>query len=659
MTSGFRATYQQLVAMPPETIVGQLATLTAGRNQSATPESLGAWRTTLRVLRDAYETLKSRVSGVGEWPVILEYEVPRRDKHIDIVILSPFAIIPIEMKAGASTFLRADLWQTERYALDLRDFHVESNHRRIAPILIATAAATPVPDQPPGKNGVLPVACLGGDGLAGYIAVLTDALPSDQTLDGKAWDDSGYRATPTIVQAAQQLYEQHDVRAISMSDATNLSETVDAVVELVERCRAEHRRGIAFITGAPGSGKTLAGLQVVHDPRLTRGNEAEGIFLSGNRPLVEVILRALALSNRQSGRSALERERKLETFIQHAYKFRNNYAERPDQVPPEHIVLFDEAQRAWDRERVTSWSRGVSTRSEPEIFLDIMTRVPEWCAVIAMVGGGQEINRGEAGLGEWGRALSMNHPDWLVLASPIVLDPLQSGPGGILFPDEGYAAATDPRLHLKMNVRSPRAERLNRWVDAVLAQDLQTAASEVPDQREFPLVFTRSLDTAKQWLTDRAASDEHYGILASASDRRLRAWGLDSHVLQEEDSWADWFLRGRGDVRSSNQLEVPATQFDCQGLELDWTCVCWGNDLTPTGPSGAWRTRAFAGNAWGERRDRNRQYLINGYRVLLTRARRGMIIWVPEAKPGDASIRGDYLDATARLLEQAGLLLVS
>lgn len=659
MASGFRATYQQLVATPPEAIVGRLATLTAGRNQSATPESLAAWRTTLRVLRDTYETLTSRVVGVGEWPVILEYEVPRRDKHIDIVILSPFAIIPIEMKAGSSSFLRADLWQTERYALDLRDFHVESNHRRIAPILVATAAATTVPDQPLNASGVLAVACLGSDGLANYIAALSSLLPADQILDGRAWDDSGYRATPTIVQAAQRLYEQHDVRAISMSDATNLSETVDAVVELVERCRAEHRRGIAFITGSPGSGKTLAGLQVVHDARLTRGNEAEGIFLSGNRPLVEVISRALASSNRQSGRAALERGRSLETFIQHAYKFRNDYAERSDRVPPEHIVLFDEAQRAWDRQRVTSWSRGTSTRSEPEIFLDIMTRVPDWCAVIAMVGGGQEINRGEAGLGEWGRALSTDHPDWLVLASPIVLDPSQSGPGGTLFEDNGREVATDARLHLKMNVRSPRAERLNRWVDAVLAQDVQSAMSEVPDQREFPLVFTRSLDTAKQWLSDRAATDEHYGILASASDRRLRAWGLDSHVLQQEDSWADWFLRERGDVRSSCQLEVPATQFDCQGLELDWTCVCWGNDLTPTGPDGVWRTRAFAGNAWAERRDRNRQYLINGYRVLLTRARRGMIIWVPEAKPGDASIRGDYLDATVNLLQRAGLPLIS
>ena len=206
-----------------------------------------------------------------------------------------------------------------------------------------------------------------------------------------------------------------------------------------------------------------------------------------------------------------------------------------------------------------------------------------------------------------------------------------------------------------MNVRSPRAERLNQWVDHLLAKNVRGAAACIPDQHEFPMALTRDLETARDWLRDRAAPDERYGLLGSAADRRLRAWGLDPRALRQERGWADWFLKPDGDVRSSCQLEVPATAFDCQGLELDWSGVCWGSDFTPTGPGDAWRTRKFSGTSWQEARGPSRQFLINGYRVLLTRARRGQVIWVPRARPTDRSVRTDYLDAVAELLEQAGV----
>lgn len=617
-----------------------------------------AWEGSVRELLRAFENVRRTLPEASGWTVLLEYEVPRRGKRIDAIILLPRTVVLVEMKVGSSAILRADMWQTERYALDIRDFHLQSRGRRIAPVLIATSMPSRgLPVVPEPVTEALPLAACGGGDLGEYLLALSASERPGPEIDVEAWDDSAYRATPTIIQAARDLYEGHDVRSISTSDATNLSGTVEAVIDLVQRCRNEGRRGIAFITGAPGSGKTLAGLQVVHDPRIEAASGDAGVFLSGNRPLVEVISQALAEASKSANRlPTQERRRRLETFIHHAYWFRNEYAEHPEKTPSEHVVLFDEAQRAWDEERVRSWTRGSSGRSEPRMLLDVMTRVPDWCVVIAMVGGGQEINRGEAGLPEWGRTLIQDHSDWLIAASPAVLPGAPLRPGGALFEATDIRSVTaDARLHLDMNVRSPRAERLNLWVDSVLDLRVDEAAQLLPDPREFPMVLTRDLDAARDWLRDRAAPDERYGLLASATDRRLMAWGLDPRALKREENWADWFLRPNGDVRSSCQLEVPANAFDCQGLELDWAGVCWGSDLTPTGPNATWQTRSFDGNKWQTRHGRRRQFLINGYRVLLTRARRGQVIWVPRAKPNDPSLRADYLDAVADLLQRAGV----
>jgi hypothetical protein len=459
------------------------------------------------------------------------------------------------------------------------------------------------------------------------------------------------------------LYSTHDVREISAADSQNLDETVEAVVELVERCRKERRKGIAFITGSPGSGKTLAGLQVVHDSRLSSSDETAGVFLSGNMPLVEVISKALATTRKLVAVSERrEKERTVSTFVQHAYEFRKEYAEHPDRRPHEHVVLFDEAQRAWDSEQVARWTRGLSTRSEPEILLDVMSRL-EWGVVIAMVGGGQEINRGEAGITEWGRALGAQHSDWVVHASAAVLPGGPVRPGGRLFDvrPHGLEIVVDPRLNLIMNVRSPRAEKLNDWVDAVLNLDVARAKSSLPRADEFPFALTRDLVSAKEWLRDRvggdgtAEVDTRSGLVASSEARRLRAWGLDTKLLRTEKVWPDWFLRPPGDVRSSFQLEVPATNFDCQGLELDWVGVCWGNDLVPESDRQSWRIRRFVGARWQRANDERQRYIINSYRVILTRSRRGQVIWIPKPDDSDWTLPSADFDAVFELLVAAGL----
>lgn len=663
MRSWFTTDLALLATDDTEFIVGQLSKTAADRRLSLNPESTSAWRTTVNVLRAAAADLLAIVPEAASWHVGLEFEVARRRRRIDAVILARDIVVLIEVKAGSSTFDRASKWQAEQYALDLRDFHFGSRSRLVAPILVATESHFSEPSVTSVHGTVLGVQAVCPEELATRVAE-TFARFSDAAispLNPGIWEDSPYRPSPSIVEAAQELYTTHDVREISMSGATNLDATVSAVAELVSECRLNGKRGIAFITGSPGSGKTLAGLQVVHDPRLTDDREAGGVFLSGNMPLVEVITKALAASGTRGAGSRDERLRKVGTFVQHAFAFRNEYAEMPDRIPSEHVVLFDEAQRAWDKEQVSRWTRGASTRSEPQILLDVMNRVPDWSVVVAMVGGGQEINRGEAGLAEWGRVLAEQHQDWLVRASEAVLPGAPSRPGGRLFEsvsEDHLNVRPDARLNLTMNVRSPRAERLNRWVDSLLALDLSEARSSMPDAREFPLVMTRSLATAKSWLKDRAdpGMQHHAGLVASADARRLRAWGLETNLLKQDRGWADWFLREAGDVRSSNQLEVPATNFDCQGLELDWVGVCWGNDFVPRGALlPAWSVRQFRGTRWVSANEEKSNYILNSYRVLLTRARRGQVIWIPQPDGTDATLEPELFEGIAHLLGAAGV----
>ncbi|MDA0271112.1 MAG: DUF2075 domain-containing protein [Chloroflexi bacterium] len=664
MPAWHHGTLADLLSSNADAIVATLAAAAADRRRDPNPQSMVAWRGTIEVLTRAARELALIAPEALRWPCFLEFEVPRRSRRVDAVILADDVIFPIEWKVGAGNFDRAALWQAEQYALDMRDFHEGSRGRRICPVLIATEALPRANTEARRPDSfVQAVEAATPDELAATLLRqwrANRAVPPD-TIDATWWEHSGYRPTPNIVEAASLLYGNHDVKEISVSGAQNLDATVDAVLDLIDTCRAQNRRGIAFITGSPGSGKTLAGLQVVHTPALLRGGEAAGVFLSGNMPLVEVIRAALSESARRGGQRKQDADREVSTFIQHAYAFRNQYAENDTDTPPEHVVLFDEAQRAWDRQQVSRWTRGASTRSEPEILLDVMNRVPDWAVVVAMVGSGQEINSGEAGLGEWGRALRESHPDWLVRASPSVLPDHTAPPGGRLFDDRPSAPIVTPdgRLNLQMNVRSPRAERLNQWVDALLRHDLDTARSAFPDPAEFPMVLTRSLDDARRWLRDRADVDHRAGLIASADARRLRAWGIDTRTLRQEKSWADWFLKPRGDVRGSDQLEIAATNFDCQGLEIDWAGVCWGNDFVPSvGLPSEWRARRFTGTSWSRVNDERAQFILNGYRVNLTRARRGQIIWVPQPDGSDATLDPVDFDRIADLLQEAGVPLL-
>jgi hypothetical protein len=576
----------------------------------------------------------------------LEYPIPRRGKRIDAVILAEDLIVVVEFKCGSRKYDREARLQVEDYCLDLRDFHGESRQRILVPVLVASHAEERLPPSEDLVDWVTPVWLANGTSFA---RVIEHAIARYQSLNPEIinpgrWDSAEYLPTPTIVEAARFLYQGHSVREISRchAGAENLTKTSSAVMRAIQEAREEDRKLICFVTGVPGSGKTLAGLNIVHNRGLREG--ALGVFLSCNGPLVKVLSEALARDNSErTGQSILDSRRHVSTFVQNVHRFIDAHF-NSFVPPPDRIVIFDEAQRAWDREQ--SLRKFKRDRSEPEIMLDIMNRHGGWTVIVALVGSGQEINTGEAGLGEWGRALADHFRNWTVLVSPHAIKSDTVGRVDLLFdgrPTE-INLWEDSALHLEVPLRSYKAEAISKFVTYSLLQQADQARATLASCTDFPIVLTRDLQRAKDWLKLRQRGTRRIG-------RRLRAHGLD---VRTELDVENWFLNPSFDVRSSYYLETPATEFGIQGLELDWVGVCWEIDLVPD--KGDWQVRAFKGTRWQTVRDATRcRYVLNKYRVLLTRAREGMVIWVPRGDSSDWTRPPSRYDSIAAYLRACGV----
>ena len=569
-------------------------------------------------------------------------------------MLAGSAVLVLEFKNGARHYQREGIAQVEDYCLDLRDFHLGSRQRAIVPILIATLAKeVSFPEGPP-FDFVAPVGYSNAGGLGQALESAYARYGADgcQPINPEDWNNSEYLPTPTIIEAAQLLYEGQSVREVSRCHAgvDNLTRTADCVAEAIQVARQAEEKIICFVTGVPGAGKTLAGLNIIHDRHLHEGTL--GAFLSGNGPLVRVLTEALARNHsNRTAQSVSESRRKVSTFIQNVHRFID--AHYPSAAaPPDRLIVFDEAQRAWNAEQSNrKFKRNVS---EPEIMLEIMDRHQGWAVIVALVGSGQEINTGEAGLREWGRALLQRFGNWKVfisheLATPGTLD----GDGLFETRPEGLQVIESPSLHLDVSLRSYKAQAVSDFVAHLLSFNIEAARRSLAACPEFPMVFTRNLAAARQWLRRRQRGTRRVGLVASSGARRLRAHGLD---VRTELDVENWFLNDNNDVRSSHYLETPATEFGIQGLELDWTAVCWDLDLVPA--VGAWCVQAFKGTKWQQVHEpTRRKYVINKYRVLLTRAREGFVIWVPEGDPADWTRPSDKYDAIARHLVACGIRL--
>lgn len=658
-----RYTLAEFLDAPSDEVLGRLAHLYANLGfSSLLTTAIDAWNDQIPILKEAVRELISGREDASGWALLLEYVLPMRDRRPDAVILAGSAIFVLEFKVGAQSYESTDLWQVQSYALDLRDFHPSCRGRAIVPILVATGAPSGTPSErtlpTQLREASLPVQQTNARGLG---ACLRDQAaircPSGTSvIDAAEWESANFSPTPTIIEAAQALFGGHTVDEISHAFSDTLDVTSKCVVDAIEHSRNENCRTVCFITGIPGSGKTLVGLNAVHSPSLLRDERSSAIFLSGNGPLVKVIREALAREQVHRGVRKDEAKGIASAFIANVHGFLKLFGiERPDQAPAQNAIVFDEAQRAWSAKAVKK-AHG-KDRSESAMVLDIMERVPGWATIVALVGGGQEINNGEAGLREWGRALGERSERWRVLVSPEVMSGGESVAGHQLFADgvpENVEVVEVPALHLRVSVRSHRAQFIGEWVNRTI--------SDVPDFAggrylgcDFPVGLTRDLARARQWLAERQEECQRTGLLASSGGMRLRAFGLElSSAFRKGVSYPDWFLNQPGDVRSSYQLEVAATEFDCQGLEIDWAGICWGGDFLIDPATRKWDCWRFMGNTWRREKDATkRQHTMNKYRVLLTRARRGMVIWIPS---GPSAARDpEALDATARHLEKAGV----
>jgi hypothetical protein len=630
-----------------------------------------AWQSELELLGRLAAQLPSVVPASRNWWLLLEYEIPRRGKRPDAILLADDLIFVIEFKIGAVEFLREDEWQVLSYALDIRDFHLASQNRRILPLLVATGATSDnnhsLLDTLRTASLVAPlhrVAGKGADALAHCIASLHRQFHegSDIPIEVEDWAKAAYRPSPGIIEAAEQLFSGHQVTDISHAFAKNLDVTSNAIREAIDLSQTAKLRTACFVTGIPGAGKTLTGLNAVHDPKMRSHGRPAAVFLSGNGPLVKIIREALVRDRQRSGMQRKHAYRTVSTFVGNVHAFLTNYAiKRPNEPPYEHAIVFDEAQRAWDAEAVRK--KHNLSKSEPEMVLEIMERAPDWCTVIALVGGGQEIHQGEAGLAEWGRALNGRTCPWRVIASADALQGGDSVAGDRLFeepPGPNLTIVESDHLHLQVSVRSPRARRIGDWVNAFVTQRPPQGNPCDSLSEEFPVVFTRDLDAARDWLRSRADGEQRCGLVASSGALRLRAHGIEvSSGFRKGYSYVDWFLAGSKDSRSSTMLEVAATEFECQGLELDWAGVCWGGDFVVSPETGLWSFFKFRGMKWQQVKQATaKRYIANKYRVLLTRARLGMVVWVPKGDPNDPTRDPQQFDATATFLQSRGIPLL-
>ena len=652
MRAYYSASLSEFLQQSTNEILGIIHTNDA--SAETTIQQSNTWEAEVKIL-------KNQLSNLSEGRIIFEYTIPRMGKRVDVVVLHRNIVFLLEFKCGDEEYRQSTYDQVYDYALDLRNFQKESHDKLMVPMMISTQAPRYQNTLVERERIIEPIRC-NGQNLGVAIEHIANQYV-EPSFDYKAWENSEYLPTPTIVEAAQALYRGHNVHDITRSDAgaENLTVTTDEINRIIDYSKEHGRKSICFVTGVPGAGKTLVGLNIA----IQRSDAQQGehaVFLSGNFPLVNVLQEALARDkveqekqrgNRVSKTAAL---RSTSAFIQIIHKYRDSFVGNQN-IPPERVAIFDEAQRAWTHEMIEkfmSTKKGVSPflYSEPEFLISTMDRHKDWAVVICLVGGGQEINTGEAGLPEWFDSLRRAFPDWDVYITPQLNDDEYRRGRDWHEMLNGLNTFERNELHLATSVRSFRTPDLAAFVKAVLDGDAQ--AAQLLHQRiqdKYPIVITRDLRKAKSWVREHCQGTTRYGLLASSGALRLKPEGI---FVKNEISVANWFLNGKDDVRSSYMLEDVVSEFDIQGLELDYSIVAWDADYRYV--DGEWTYNNFVGNRWTNvSSDERRLYLKNAYRVLLTRARQGMAIFIPEGSCDDQTRKPEWYDGVFEYLKSVGI----
>jgi len=684
-----------------------LGSLIENYHGEARTTSIEAWQGEIVIMQEALSALAK------EGRIIFEYDIPRLGKRIDVVLLLQGIVFCIEFKVGETRILEADVDQVLDYALDLKNFHKFSQDKVIVPVLVATnyEDSSTIVQMSVYDDKVVNPLVTGKAGILKLITAVLDKFPNESDID-RNWIISPYAPTPTIIEAARSLYENHSVEDITRHEADKVStdRTIAYILDVIKESKEQHQKSICFVTGVPGAGKTLVGLDVAI--RQTYQGQSEpvkdegAVYLSGNGPLVAVLTEALAQDNYKKSRDAKEKKklsdsrREVGKSIQMIHRYRDNMLAKIKipvengilEIDPEkaikhkesgygeveHVAIFDEAQRSWTHKRLADYLKRGGTYgnklkvpnfpvSEAAFLIWSLDQREDWATIICLVGGGQEINTGEAGISEWITALNEKFPHWKVYISPKLTDAeyAEGKVNELLMhnPNVTYSES----LHLGVSLRSFRAEKLSAFVHALLSFD-ETASEIYKDIKDnYPIVLTRDMEKARRWLHEKVRGTERTGILVTKESARFKPLAI--HILPSGDENAvHWFLEDKDDTRSSNYLEDAATEIQVQGLELDYTCLLWDADMRYE--DGKWKFYRFNGQTkWVEQQGKSEsnqellKYMLNAYRVLLTRARMGMVICVPEGNPNktptgfweDSTRLPEYYDGTYQYLKGIGI----
>lgn len=670
-----------------DTIVGEI---TLSATQDINKETSNSWQQEVEVLKDVLSPYAQKGS------VYFEYNIPRMGRRADVIVLIDGIVFVLEFKTSEQRFTREALIQVWDYAIDLKNFQEGSRDRILIPIVVAPKEKyknchielKPFEDdvyQPLVSNNERLSEC--------FDKTLSNIIPKHTFTkeDDDVWAKSGYDPTPTIIEAAVALYEHHTVEEITKHDG-EIEVTAKCLDKIINECQSNKRKAICFITGVPGAGKTLIGLQTAIK-QFEKENKA--VYLSGNYPLVEVLQEALARDYVKRSRDDYKKGKtnnkpctktdaksKVKAFIQMIHHYRDLYLEGTEvkdgqiypvegyfqshtdkaYVPAEHIAIFDEAQRAWTKEELARFMKEKKKIenfpfSEPEYLISCMDRQPDWGLVVCLIGGGQEINKGEAGIAEWLKAMNEHFTDWDIYMSDKLVDKEYAEGNALDIINDQERLHIEPSLHLSMSMRSFRAEKVSLFVHQLLDLKKEEATQTLKDLNNYPIVLTRSLDVAKKWLKSHARGSERYGILASSKAERLKAISIN---VRYQPDFVHWFLEDENDIRSSNALEDTLTEFKVQGLEIDWACVAWDADLRLNDKHTQWKhCQLRSGTKWQNiNKEINQQYQLNAYRVLLTRARQGMVIVVPNGDhgvPPDETRKPEWYDGIYNYLKEIGI----
>ena len=698
----YNASFNEFLQQDPLTVLGTLHNNYHGDALTTTDE---AWMGEIMLMQ---KVLKPWEDENGQ--IVFEYDIPRLGKRIDVVLLLRGMIFCLEFKVGKKEEFQTGIEQVMDYALDLKNFHLYSHNRKIVPILVPTQYKKYTTDFFPSvyNDEIYNPMITGEEHLQELIARVLEnagAECNNEPLDD--WLISPYAPTPTIIEAARTLFENHSVEDITRHEADKVStdRTINYILEVIRLSKVERKKSICFVTGVPGAGKTLVGLDVAikqtyKDGALDKENGA--VYLSGNGPLVAVLTEALARDNQKKCSARGERKnmsdsrREVSEFIQIIHRYRDNMLSKIKnpvengvvEIDPEkairleatgygeveHVAIFDEAQRSWTHKRIADYLKRGGTygnklkvpnfpMSEAEFLIWSLDQREDWAVIICLVGGGQEINTGEAGIAEWINALNNRFRHWNIYISNKLTDSeYAEGRVNDLLKENDKVCYSD-ELHLAVSLRSFRAETLSDFVHSLLsfAPDAASLYQDVK-QKGYPIVLTRDMERARTWLRKQTRGSQQTGVLVTKVAARFKP--LAVHILgQGDENAVHWFLEDKTDIRSSNYLEDAATEIQVQGLELDYACVLWDADMRCE--NGRWLYYKFNGkNKWNpENNKENQKYMLNAYRVLLTRARQGIVICVPTGNdrlgsdgfPEDPTRLPEFYDGTYKYLKSLSL----